>query len=182
MPYFQKSGHILFGNIVNSTTFILLAWVIAFIRYKSLVEDHKNKIEIQKKSKELERINKELAVANEKASQANRVLEKISRTDSLTGIFNRSVYDNTIYIQWDRCRCDSMPISLIMIDIDYFKAFNDTYGHQAGDECLVKIAGVLSACARRSSDIVARYGGEEFAVILPNTEKHNACQVAENIR
>jgi diguanylate cyclase (GGDEF)-like protein len=75
-----------------------------------------------------------------------------------------------------------MPLSLILCDIDFFKKYNDTYGHQAGDACLRKVANALTFCAKRSVDLVARYGGEEFAVILPNTTTAGASQVAEEIR
>jgi diguanylate cyclase (GGDEF)-like protein len=168
MLYFQKSSEILFGNFLNSTTILIISWVISCMRYKNRVEDFNNRKIIQEKSDELKRVNKEL--------------EKLSRTDSLTGIFNRSVFDKTIKTEWDRCKRYFTPLSLIMIDIDFFKAFNDNYGHQAGDECIKQVAWVLSDCAKRSSDIVARYGGEEFAIILPQIEKANALELAEKMR
>ncbi|CEO89910.1 GGDEF domain-containing protein, partial [Syntrophaceticus schinkii] len=130
---------------------------------------------IQEKSDELERVNKELEEANQK-------LEKLSQTDSLTGIFNRSVFDRTIRAEWDRCKRHHSPLSLIMVDIDIFKAYNDNYGHQAGDDCIRWVAQSLRACVKRSSDIVARYGGDEFAVILPHVNRDTAVQFADQIR
>jgi diguanylate cyclase (GGDEF)-like protein len=168
MLYFQKSSEILFGNFLNSTTILIISWVISCMRYKNRVEDFNNRKIIQEKSDELKRVNKEL--------------ERLSQTDSLTGIFNRSVFDKTIKTEWDRCKRYFTPLSLIMIDIDFFKAFNDNYGHQAGDECIKQVAGLLSDCAKRSSDIVARYGGEEFAIKLPQIEKENALELAEKMR
>lgn len=175
MVYFQKSGRILFGDYVNSTSFLIISWAISQMRYKSQIEHFNNRRIIQEKSDELIKVNLELEEANQK-------LEKLSQTDSLTGIFNRSVFDRVIKIEWDRCKRHDLPLSLIMIDIDFFKAFNDNYGHQAGDDCLKQVAEVLSNCARRSSDIVARYGGEEFAIILPHMEKENVLKYAERLR
>lgn len=175
MAYVQKSSEILFGNYVNSTSFLIVSWIISSIRYKGQVEAFNNRRIIQEKSEELERVNRELEEANQK-------LEKLSQTDSLTGIYNRLMFDRTMKIEWDRCKRHFISLSLIMIDIDYFKAYNDNYGHQAGDDCLRKIAAVLSSCARRSSDIVTRYGGEEFAIILPHMEKENAIELAEKMR
>ncbi|MDF2674059.1 MAG: hypothetical protein K0R09_2327 [Clostridiales bacterium] len=163
MVYFQKSSGIIFGDCVNSTSFLIISWVISLMRYKNQVEVFSNKKIMQEKSDELKKVNKELGEANQK-------LEKLSQADGLTGIFNRSVFDKTIKIEWDRCKRHFTSLSLIMIDIDFFKSFNDKYGHQAGDDCIMQVARALSECARRSSDIVARYGGEEFAIILPHME------------
>lgn len=168
MLHFQKSSEILFGNYINSTTFLIISWVISCMRYKNRVEDFNNEKIIQEKSEELEKLNREL--------------EKLSQTDSLTGIFNRSMFDRTIKTEWDRCKRHFTALSLIMIDIDFFKAFNDNYGHQAGDNCIRRVAGVLSKCVKRSSDMVTRYGGEEFAIILPHIEKENALELAQKMR
>jgi diguanylate cyclase (GGDEF)-like protein len=175
LPYFHTSSHGLFGNYINSTTFIIISWAISLMRYKKQVDDFNNKKLIQEKNHELEYVNKELAKANQK-------LEKLSQTDGLTGIFNRFAFDRLIREEWDRCRRYSIPLSLIMIDVDFFKAFNDNYGHQAGDDCLRKVSEVLSCCARRSSDIVARYGGEEFAIILPYMKKVSLLEFGEKLR
>lgn len=175
LPYFQKSNTVLFGNYINSTAFVIISWGISLMRYKNYEEDFNNRKIIQEKSDELNRVNKELEAVNRK-------LEKLSQTDGLTGTFNRLVFDRTMKTEWDRCRRHLIPLSLIMIDIDFFKAYNDNYGHQAGDNCLRKVSGVLISCARRSSDIVARYGGEEFAVIIPHIGKDKVLQFAEQLR
>lgn len=143
--------------------------------YKKHVDDFNNRKIINGKSEELKRVNKELEEANQK-------LKKLSQTDSLTGIFNRFVFDTTVKAEWDRCKRHFIPLSLIMIDIDFFKAFNDNYGHQAGDDCLRQVSRTLSSCAERSSDIVARYGGEEFAVILTHMKKEGVLEFAEQLR
>ena len=107
---------------------------------------------------------------------------KISNTDSLTGIPNRYCWETVLQRDWKKCIRESQSISLIMIDIDFFKLFNDTYGHPQGDICLKKVAQVIQKTLKRPTDLVARYGGEEFVVVLPNTDKSGAMSVAEIIR
>jgi diguanylate cyclase (GGDEF)-like protein len=175
MPYFQKSAELLFANSVNSTAFLIMSWAISCMRYKKHAEDFNNKKIIQEKNDELKWMNKEL-------EEANRKLEILSQTDALTGVFNRFMFETKMKEEWCRCKRHSIPLSLIMADIDHFKSFNDKYGHQAGDHCIQQIAGILSASARRSSDIVARYGGEEFAIVLPHIEKEKALELAEQMR
>lgn len=175
MPYFQKSAELLFANSINSITFLIMSWAISYMRYKQWTEDFNNKITLQEKNDELKRINKELEEANQK-------LETLSQTDALTGVFNRFMFEIKIKDEWSRCKRYFTPLSLIMTDIDYFKLFNDNYGHQAGDYCIQQIAEVLSDCAKRSSDMVARYGGEEFIIVLPHTEKEKALELAEQMR
>lgn len=175
MPYFQKSEAILYQNYMYSTTILIASWAISLMRYKKHVEDFNTKKLIEQKNYQLEKMNKQLIEVNLK-------LEKLSLTDSLTGISNRFAFDREIKAEWDRCKRHSFPLSLLMIDVDFFKAFNDNYGHQTGDECIKKITGVLSTCARRSSDMAARYGGEEFVIIFPYTKKEQAIRLAESVR
>ena len=94
----------------------------------------------------------------------------LSHLDGLTNIANRRHFDNFLNDEWNRCLRLNMPITLVIIDIDYFKSLNDTYGHQAGDECLKKIATLIKNFAKRPSDICARYGGDEFVIVLGNTD------------
>lgn len=94
----------------------------------------------------------------------------LSRSDGLTNIANRRYFDDFFNDEWNRCIRLKMPITLVLIDIDHFKPLNDTYGHQAGDECLKKIAAVLQNFAKRPGDICARYGGDEFAMVIGNTD------------
>ncbi len=113
---------------------------------------------------------------------ANEKLQMLSVIDGLTKIPNRRRFDDYLEAEWQRLCRDPKPISLIMCDIDFFKLYNDHYGHQAGDECLKKVAGAISATACRSTDLAARYGGEEFVVVLPGTDLDGAMTVAEKIR
>ena len=102
--------------------------------------------------------------------------------DSLTQIGNRRRFDECIAREWSRCAREKEYLSLILCDVDFFKAYNDTYGHQAGDRCLYSVAKAIAIAAERPADEVFRYGGEEFAIVLPNTEPQGAIQVAEEIR
>lgn len=114
--------------------------------------------------------------------EKNKILEKLSFLDGLTGIANRRYFDEILEREWKRSTRDVCSLSLIMIDIDFFKIFNDTYGHLVGDDCLKKVAKTLEKAVKRPADLVARYGGEEFAVILPETDIKDAIKLAENMR
>jgi diguanylate cyclase (GGDEF)-like protein len=106
------------------------------------------------------------------------LLENLSAMDGLTGIANRRKFGEHLDIEWRRAQRTMMRVSLIMVDIDDFKQYNDTYGHLAGDDCLRRVAGVLAELLRRPADICARYGGEEFACLLPGTEQADASRLA----
>jgi diguanylate cyclase (GGDEF)-like protein len=123
-----------------------------------------------------------LLVLTRKLDEANRELTRLSAVDGLTGIANRRHFDETLLKEWRRCMRDEKPLALLLIDVDFFKPFNDNYGHQVGDECLKSVARTLAETLNRSSDTVARYGGEEFGVILPDTDLAGACSVAESMR
>jgi diguanylate cyclase (GGDEF)-like protein len=111
-----------------------------------------------------------------------RTIEMLGLTDSLTGIANRRSFDSHLEREWRRCIRDESPISFLMMDLDKFKNYNDTYGHQQGDLLLKTVAQIFAAETRRPSDLAARLGGEEFGVLLPGTEMEGAIRIAENIR
>ncbi|MTW04367.1 diguanylate cyclase [Duganella ginsengisoli] len=111
----------------------------------------------------------------------NRKLAELSATDGLTGIANRRRFDEALASEWSRAARLRTPLALAMLDVDWFKKFNDHYGHQAGDECLRRVALVLAGCMRRAGDLGARYGGEEFAFIAPNCDEQHARQLAAKI-
>ncbi|MEH6355335.1 MAG: diguanylate cyclase [Marinobacter sp.] len=117
---------------------------------------------------------------NAELNETKRELEKISLTDALTGLANRRHFDLYLEQEWSRALRQSQPLSMVMLDIDYFKAFNDAYGHPHGDECLKQVAQALEQVMRRPTDLAARYGGEEFALVLPDTQ--DAAAVAEACR
>ena len=113
---------------------------------------------------------------------AQAALQELANHDGLTGIANRRAFDEALKIEWRRTMRDSKPLSVLMVDVDRFKDFNDSYGHLAGDECLKQVATIMSAQMQRASDVVARYGGEEFAVILPDSSAEGAATVADRVR
>ncbi|WP_071191427.1 diguanylate cyclase [Trichormus sp. NMC-1] len=113
---------------------------------------------------------------------ANHKLELLANVDGLTQIANRRCFDNYLAVEHTRHQREQNPLALIMIDIDYFKVYNDSYGHQGGDECLIKVAQEIAKVTQRQTDLVARYGGEEFAVILSNTDIQGALKVANTIQ
>ena len=115
----------------------------------------------------------------EKLLTLQKELEELSFQDGLTGIANRRRFDATLEVEWASARRRAAPLSLILLDIDYFKQYNDHYGHIDGDACLKRVAGVLSRAATRPRDFFARFGGEEFVLILPETDAVAARQVAE---
>ena len=110
------------------------------------------------------------------------ILQDLSRRDGLTGLANRRHFDECLDREWKRALREKAPLSIIMCDIDFFKNFNDTYGHQIGDDCLRAVARVLEQGLRRPLDVAARYGGEEFVVVVPGTPLPGALAVAESIR
>lgn len=113
---------------------------------------------------------------------ANAELQRLSTTDALTGIANRRSLDHFLEREWRRCLRMKKPLALVMMDIDYFKLFNDKYGHQAGDECLKKVADQIARAAPRGTDLAARYGGEEFTLVLGETDHDGAMWIAERVR
>jgi diguanylate cyclase (GGDEF)-like protein len=123
-----------------------------------------------------------LITMTQKLDAANRELRHVSIQDSLTGIANRRHFDDSLKQEWRRALRARRPLALILFDIDYFKQYNDVYGHQAGDECLRAVAGNLARHARRPGDWVARFGGEEFAVVLSETDARGAVHLAEQMR
>ena len=114
----------------------------------------------------------------EQLKQDNHDLQALALTDSLTGLANRRQFDRYFDAEWNRLAREQQPLTLILCDIDYFKRYNDYYGHPMGDVCLSRVSDVLTHCIRRPADLVARYGGEEFAVILPNTDTAGGHRVA----
>jgi diguanylate cyclase (GGDEF)-like protein len=114
--------------------------------------------------------------------RAERVLSELAATDALTGLANRRVLDERLRLEWDRAQRSTEPLTVLMIDVDHFKAFNDRHGHHGGDEALRNVAQVIGTNIRRPADLAARYGGEEFAVVLPLTDAKGAWVIAEHIR
>lgn len=159
---------------------------IIFISAKSEVEDETQGLE----AGAIDFITKPISPPIVKARVRNHLLLKrqadllraLSFIDGLTRIANRRRFDEALLREWRRCARSHLPLSLIMLDVDHFKAYNDHYGHLAGDECLRVVAGLLDERVKRPGDLVARYGGEEFVCLLPETDGEGAASVAERLR
>ncbi len=120
--------------------------------------------------------------AEDRLEEANRNFLMLASTDGLTGLANRRSFDKALTRELARCSRDGLPVALLLVDVDHFKRYNDSYGHQEGDECLKRLSHLLRGMARRPGDVAARYGGEEFAVILPNTAADGGLHFAESLR
>lgn len=165
-------------------------YIILFNKYEKLLKQnqyiykisdtYQNKL-IRVKEKLKGKI-KELMNTKQELETTNKKLTKISTRDQLTGLYNRREFEKIIKREWRTAIRQALPISIIMIDIDYFKKFNDNYGHLAGDNCLQKISQAMDKNLKRPRDFLARYGGEEFVAILPNTDKSGAQNIAESLR
>ncbi len=125
---------------------------------------------------------RELIEATNQLGDLNQILSKMSLLDSLTGIPNRRCFDESLEQEWKRAYRNGGHLTLVLCDIDYFKQYNDTYGHQRGDHCLQRIAQTLKQSLKRPGDMVARYGGEEFGIILPHTSAVQAATIANQVR
>lgn len=142
--------------------YIMLASGIIFVTFTSFYM-----LMLRRRSQVVEQL---VFDRTKKLNEANEELDRLSKTDGLTGLANRRHFDEFLAEEWRRARRDKKSMSIIMIDVDHFKLFNDHYGHVAGDECLRNVSQALQRIFKRPGDLVARYGGEEFAVILPNTK------------
>lgn len=155
VPYFTMIGGVFFTGL--------------FLLYSNLTQRQTEMVQAEVDSR-----TRELRTANDK-------LEQLSRIDSLTEVANRRFFNETLLCEWRRAAREKRSLAILMIDVDYFKRFNDHYGHLQGDECLQMVAQALMTAVRRGGDLVARYGGEEFAVVLPNAGEE-AMSVAERCR
>jgi diguanylate cyclase (GGDEF)-like protein len=148
------------------------------------LEDYSRSLEqkVSDRTQSLEQEIQRRATAERALQSANQELQSLAYLDSLTQIANRRQLDQQLKKEWKRLKREQLPLSFILCDVDYFKQYNDTYGHQAGDDCLRQIAQAIAAAARRPPDLAARYGGEEFAMLLPNTSPEGAIAVAKEIQ
>lgn len=130
----------------------------------------------------IDEMRRRLVQLSAELAAANRKLERLSRQDALTELANRRYFDAYLADEISRAQRTKKVLAVIMCDVDFFKPYNDYYGHQAGDQCLRQVATAIESCCGRPGDLAARYGGEEFALILPETELDSATRIAEEIR
>jgi len=142
----------------------------------------KSEAEAREKSHQLELALKQLQEAQNELAKVNEELQRLANSDGLTQVANRRRFDEYLAQEWKRLAREQQPLSLILCDIDYFKKYNDCYGHQKGDNCLQQVAQAISRAVKRPADLLARYGGEEFAIILPNTFAEGAIAVTQLIQ
>ena len=146
------------------------------------LEIHRQRLALQAKTRELDAKILELEALQAELQEKNIQLQLLSSLDGLTGIPNRRHFNETLDLEWTRLAREQQPLSLVLLDVDHFKRFNDTYGHVVGDRCLKRVAGALASQLKRPADLAARYGGEEFAAILPGTALEGARHIAEAMR
>lgn len=168
-------------------------WLILVAVLLLLWAGYRHSERLRAQAKEQHRLREALAQVNEaledrvqertvQLRRANERLEQLSMIDGLSGLANRRKFDETLEKIWIQAKVDSTPVALVMLDLDEFKAYNDLYGHQAGDACIQALSGVLLARSKRQGELAARYGGEEFALILPGCHLHAAYKTAEAVR
>jgi diguanylate cyclase (GGDEF)-like protein len=150
---------------------------------------HELELEVAHRARELANTNQQLQReiwererTQESLDEAIRKLQKLINIDGLTQIANRRCFDERLRWEWQRAVAGHLSLSLILLDVDYFKRYNDLYGHQAGDECLIRVAQAAAQTVKRPDDLVARYGGEEFAILLPHTNCNGATRVAQRLQ
>jgi diguanylate cyclase (GGDEF)-like protein len=163
----------------ESQTSQILEWQI--IAEVNTLSDSFHSMTIQLKSY-LETLEHRVEERTDELMIANRQLESLVNLDGLTQIANRRRFDDYLAIEWQRHQREQIPLALILMDIDYFKRYNDSYGHQGGDDCLTQVAQAIAQVPKRPSDLTARYGGEEFVMVLCNTDTEGALKIAAEVQ
>jgi diguanylate cyclase (GGDEF)-like protein/PAS domain S-box-containing protein len=171
--YFTKANRLIWVNLT-----------VCLVRKSDRTPDYfVNVIEDITRQRQLEDQHDDLIADIEKqVRERTAILETLSMTDSLTGIANRRCFQNTLELEWDRAVRTRQPLSIVLIDIDFFKLINDEFGHATADGALISIARTIGQIAMRSNDLAARYGGDEFVVVLPDTDVAGATRVANRVR
>ncbi|MBT3319906.1 MAG: GGDEF domain-containing protein [Clostridia bacterium] len=175
LPFFLPSGHVAQAEYINTSIAVIISIFIGLVIYRSKVL-----VFIQQKT--IEQKNDQLNLLNEQLTETNETLEYLSQTDGLTGIYNRRMFDEISHDYWESCIEKNAPLTVIMMDIDHFKEYNDNFGHQAGDDCLIKLVNSLKKSIGSKETMLARYGGEEFILMMCGITKKASYDLAEKIR
>ncbi|MEC4984098.1 MAG: PleD family two-component system response regulator [Oscillatoria sp. PMC 1068.18] len=172
----EDQGSVDLAFEVGATDYVTkpIHWAVLRQRVRRLLAQRWAMIQLRQSLEKQRSLTKQLETANQE-------LQRLVNVDGLTGVANRRCFSDRLNLEWRRAIRNPSSLSLIMCDVDFFKAYNDTYGHQAGDFCLQQVAKVIEQNIRRPGDLAARYGGEEFAVILPDTTLAGGTEVAKNI-
>lgn len=180
----KAASHIFRGYESGAVDYLLKPLIPVMFQSKVgvFIELYEQKEALREKTQEFDRKLVELEELQQQLEETNEQLLLLSTTDGLTGLFNRRRFDEVLNEEWKRGIRSQQPLSFIILDIDHFKAYNDTYGHQAGDDCLREVARTLASVPLREMDKIARIGGEEFAIILPETDSEGVMLAAERIR
>jgi diguanylate cyclase (GGDEF)-like protein len=169
-------------NVLGEWVIVIVTGLILLMALGTATLDKWRFRDLQKAHADLVEAQRALLQSQDELREANAMLNELSVRDALTGLYNRRHIDAVLETEMRRCARNQKPISLLLIDVDFFKNLNDGYGHQHGDECLRAVARVLETFPRRGYDVVARYGGEEFVLLLPEADAETALDVAESIR
>lgn len=179
LPIYIPQGQSSFGAYINTTIAVLISCFLGYIIYKNKAVDFSQRKTIEHKNIQLEELNDILI-------NSNKTLDYLSKTDGLTGIYNRRMFNNISQCFWSKCKNMDLSLAAIMMDIDFFKEYNDNFGHQAGDECLIKLVDTISNTLKQYSNqndsILARYGGEEFVLLVCNLTCEKTYELSEKIR
>lgn len=182
LPALSRAHGSVRGSGVGETALLVTLGLVILVTLGTAAIDKRRYRELTELHTQLAASEQALVLKEQELREANKQLSELSIRDSLTGLYNRRRFDEVFDTEWRRSLRTGRPLALLMIDVDCFKALNDSYGHQRGDDCLREIARVLEDQPRRGHDIVARFGGEEFAVLLPGSDVPGALRIAENIR
>lgn len=170
------------GSAVGETALLVTVGLVVLVTLGTAAIDKRRYRELARLHAQLAASQQALLRSEGQLREANALLSELSIRDGLTGLYNRRRFDQVFEMEWRRSLRSMRPVALLMIDVDCFKALNDTYGHQRGDDCLREIARLLEEQPRRGHDMVARFGGEEFAVLLPGADVPGALRIGEAIR
>lgn len=181
LPFFQKSKDILIGHYINLCTFVIISWIASRIIYLSYVNDFNNRVLLQRSKTMLEKEIEDNKDINHRLAIANLQLKKLALIDELTGIPNRRGFRNYIDMEFESNNEKDSILSIIMIDIDFFKQFNDNYGHEEGDKVLISVAKQIDSIIKNDAEFFCRWGGEEFIYSVFNLEE-DVGKLAETIR
>jgi diguanylate cyclase (GGDEF)-like protein len=182
LPFFQHSFNILFGHYVNLIVFVVISWIASRIVYRNYCDNYAIKKLMDQSELMLEKEMEEKKIINKKLEAANEQLKKLALVDELTGLSNRRSFNEFIGKMFQNNADSTLTVSVIMIDVDYFKQYNDTYGHDEGDLALIAIAKQINSMVENNKQIAVRWGGEEFLYLAFDKNRADILEIADTLR